>query len=36
MEVTAVNKQKTVKIVLEKEIDAHEINFANGNPIFHF
>ena len=36
VEVTAVNKQKTVKIVLEKEIDAHEINFANGNPIFLF
>ena len=36
MELTAENTPRTVKIVLEKEINADEINFANGNPIFLF
>ncbi|WP_302417214.1 MSCRAMM family protein [Blautia marasmi] len=36
VELTAENTPRTVKIVLEKEINADEINFANGNPIFLF
>lgn len=36
VELTAENTPRTVKIVLEKEINADEINFANGNPVFLF
>lgn len=36
VELTAENTPRTVKIILEKEINADEINFANGNPIFLF
>lgn len=36
LEVTARNTPRKVKLILEKEIRADEINFANGNPIFLF
>lgn len=36
LEVAARNTPRKVKLILEKEIRADEINFANGNPIFLF
>ena len=36
LEVASRNTPRKVKLILEKEIRADEINFANGNPIFLF
>ena len=36
LEVQAENKPKKVTLELTKEIDARDINFANGVPMFLF